>query len=250
MVIGLVTIEVIMVLWSYLAATYIDPGFPLVHLPLSEPIMVKGDGNARFCHKCKIAKPDRAHHCRSCGRCVLKMDHHCPWLSGCIGYRNQKAFVLFISYASVYAYTMLLFGAFAAPYLFAHASYDQALLSVQWAILLAFAGVFGTVLAWFAGWHIYLVLHNRTTIESMEITRYLTDRRIGSNAREQLKKYRNSSQHSLNNPFDVGKRRNFEQVFGPLGLKNLLPIPSANGDGHSFPINNEARLILSRLEDN
>ena len=42
------------------------------HLPLN----VLG---VRFCDKCKAIKPDRAHHCSVCGRCVLKMDHHCPW---------------------------------------------------------------------------------------------------------------------------------------------------------------------------
>ncbi|KAJ1567747.1 Palmitoyltransferase [Cladochytrium tenue] len=30
----------------------------------------------RFCGKCKSYKPPRSHHCSTCGRCVLKMDHH------------------------------------------------------------------------------------------------------------------------------------------------------------------------------
>ena len=29
------------------------------------------------CAKCKSIKPERAHHCSVCGRCVMKMDHHC-----------------------------------------------------------------------------------------------------------------------------------------------------------------------------
>ncbi|KMQ92419.1 palmitoyltransferase zdhhc2 [Lasius niger] len=36
-------------------------------------------GAMRFCEKCQLIKPDRAHHCSVCGTCVLKMDHHCPW---------------------------------------------------------------------------------------------------------------------------------------------------------------------------
>lgn len=50
---------------------------------LEEPVVnhqKKMDGTERFCRKCRILKPDRAHHCSNCGRCVLKMDHHCPWL--------------------------------------------------------------------------------------------------------------------------------------------------------------------------
>lgn len=32
------------------------------------------------CRKCLGPKPARAHHCSICGKCVLKMDHHCQFL--------------------------------------------------------------------------------------------------------------------------------------------------------------------------
>ncbi|KAK0410027.1 hypothetical protein QR680_004903 [Steinernema hermaphroditum] len=35
----------------------------------------------RYCYDCKLIKPDRARHCMSCGFCVLKFDHHCPWIN-------------------------------------------------------------------------------------------------------------------------------------------------------------------------
>lgn len=47
----------------------------------------------RFCKKCNCFKPPRAHHCRTCGRCVVKMDHHCPWINNCLGQNNQKFFI-------------------------------------------------------------------------------------------------------------------------------------------------------------
>lgn len=34
-------------------------------------------GWAKACQKCDNHKPARAHHCSICGRCVIKMDHHC-----------------------------------------------------------------------------------------------------------------------------------------------------------------------------
>lgn len=37
-------------------------------------ITAKRDGRPRFCQKCQYPKPDRAHHCSTCKRCVLKMD--------------------------------------------------------------------------------------------------------------------------------------------------------------------------------
>ena len=45
---------------------------------------------ARWCFKCQAPKPPRSHHCALCGKCVLKMDHHCPWINNCVGFYNRK----------------------------------------------------------------------------------------------------------------------------------------------------------------
>lgn len=65
-------------------------------------LQVKNTGEKRWCNKCDCEKPDRTHHCSSCGICVLRMDHHCSWLaSKCIGLRNHKAFFLFLCYTAL-----------------------------------------------------------------------------------------------------------------------------------------------------
>lgn len=55
----------------------------------------------RLCRRCKAFKPQRAHHCSVCRRCVIKMDHHCPWVNNCVGIGNHKYFLLFVFYTFV-----------------------------------------------------------------------------------------------------------------------------------------------------
>lgn len=53
----------------------------------------------RRCHKCNDNyKPPRAHHDSVTGRCIVKMDHYCPWVCNAVGALNHKFFVLFIFY--------------------------------------------------------------------------------------------------------------------------------------------------------
>ncbi|KLT45715.1 zf-DHHC-domain-containing protein, partial [Cutaneotrichosporon oleaginosum] len=150
------------------------------------PLMAKsGTGGPRWCRKCDAWKPDRCHHCRSCRQCVLKMDHHCPWLDNCVGYHNQKSFVLFTTYTCLLA----LYGGLEA----AHETFrffndpppdftpgpDAAQQWDEWEeihvafkpvalLLIAIMGVaFGLAVGGLAGYHWYLVLNNRTTLEDM-----------------------------------------------------------------------------------
>ena len=46
----------------------------------------------RYCNICKRDKPPRCHHCKLCGRCCLKFDHHCPVVGCWVGYYNYKYF--------------------------------------------------------------------------------------------------------------------------------------------------------------
>ncbi|EGG13166.1 uncharacterized protein MELLADRAFT_76255 [Melampsora larici-populina 98AG31] len=146
---------------------------PQKDLPGVDTLMCKSDGSKRFCRKCDLVKADRAHHCSSCKRCVLRMDHHCPWLGGrCVGLHNHKYFVLFLVWTSI---TAIICGFAALQGLTefvtvnSHLSEDQFRLApLNWAFLFLVGILFGLVLTGFGSYHLYLVSVNRTTIENME----------------------------------------------------------------------------------
>ncbi|XP_047194942.1 palmitoyltransferase ZDHHC23-A-like [Hippoglossus stenolepis] len=46
------------------------------------------------CSVCKTMRPPRAGHCRTCGSCVKRLDHHCVWINSCVGQANHCSFLL------------------------------------------------------------------------------------------------------------------------------------------------------------
>jgi len=202
----------------------------------------------KSCRKCGRWKPPRAHHCSVCNRCVLKMDHHCPWINNCVGWRNYRHFCLFMLYlASTCVYAVIVFiGALVlhsekrpasdrwSSLFFATAneimeqlmtdSDDSGHQCIMMSVMLA--AVIFFALCCLGGMHVFLLLTNQTTIEFQMnmITR--------QEARSRGVYWRN--------PYDLGRRRNFEQVFGPnpfCRFRWLLPYIAKppEGDGTVFP---------------
>ncbi|CAL1527464.1 unnamed protein product [Lymnaea stagnalis] len=85
-------------LFNYFAACIRGPGFVPMKWRPKNPEHVK---YLQFCEACEGYKAPRSHHCRKCGRCVMKMDHHCPWINTCCGHFNHGNFCWFLLFAPI-----------------------------------------------------------------------------------------------------------------------------------------------------
>ncbi|CAI5501462.1 unnamed protein product [Closterium sp. Naga37s-1] len=166
--------------------------------------MGSGAVEIRRCKRCLQFKPPRAHHCSVCGRCILKMDHHCVWVINCVGAKNYKQFLLFLFYTFVETamVAVVLLPHFIDFFTTPPSASDDAtkLATVFLSFVLNIA--FAVSLLGFLIMHVSLVLGNTTTIEAFE--------KRGSH------RWR----------YDLGRRRNFEQVFGMDRRYWFLPMYS------------------------
>ncbi|KAJ4704649.1 S-acyltransferase [Melia azedarach] len=218
----------LMCVFNYAVAIFRDPGrVPPDYMPdveddqnLMHEIKRKG-GDLRYCQKCSHHKPPRAHHCRVCKRCVLRMDHHCIWISNCVGHANYKVFFIFVLYAVVACiYSLVLLvgsltndalddeqqsgGSFRTAYVI------SGLLLVPLSIALSVL----------LGWHIYLILQNKTTIEYHEGVRALWLAEKGGTV--------------YKHPYDLGVYENLTAALGPNIFSWVCPTSNHIGSGLHF----------------
>ncbi|VEN36693.1 unnamed protein product [Callosobruchus maculatus] len=164
-------------------------------------------GMLRFCSICLQFKPDRAHHCSHCGVCLLKMDHHCPWIANCVGLHNQKAFILTVLYTVLYC---SFYVGTTMPFILAYFNGHTDFTTVPIMVGFAIAGLLGTMAAIFYLYHCSLVFRNETTLEEMQ---------------------RKVLFIQTSRTYNLGFRKNFIQVFGRKWYKWFLPIYTSEGDG-------------------
>ncbi|GAA99658.1 uncharacterized protein L969DRAFT_94107 [Mixia osmundae IAM 14324] len=220
--------------------------------------MAKADGSRRYCRKCRLHKPDRAHHCRITGACILKMDHYCPFVFCTIGHRNYKAFILFLGYTSFLGITTAIStGLRLLQYAEDATALDYELTSVNWALLLLIAAMFSLIIVAFTAHHLYMISKNRTTIENVERTNRLRLDESSSEARrwrddnmltrDERRKLRKAAAKA--NIYDLGAKENFKQVFGPWSWRCFDPRVPTPGDGLHFPVNHEHHARLQSLTE-
>ena len=75
----------------------------------------------KICSTCNIIRPLRTAHCGTCDNCVLKLDHHCPWIGTCVGKRNYHYFFFFLIFLNL---TQIFVGIFSIVYIGTKIAYD------------------------------------------------------------------------------------------------------------------------------
>lgn len=135
----------------------------------------------KWCSTCKIVRPPRASHCSDCDNCVLRFDHHCPFINNCVGQRNYLFFVSFVTSVCCLALMvipMLLFviSRNSEAHKDTPVELDSSALAIGVLITVAAAAGFAgllVILLW--GYHVFLICTGLTTKEHWKGTGHSSD---------------------------------------------------------------------------
>lgn len=127
------------------------------------------DDYTSHCSICRINQPLRSTHCKKCGRCVIRRDHHCPWLGTCVGRQNHFFFVVYLFFDTI---VFFLFVKQTYPLTkLNNSNFFVWLMTSFLGAVLCFFGVFGFLQTLcLLPFHIFLILTNKTTWESLKST--------------------------------------------------------------------------------
>jgi len=213
-------------------------------VPSASPVLLP---EYRYCFRDELVKPFRAHHCRACGTCVLKYDHHCPWVGQCVGARNHKFFVNFVFWATIFCIWIL---ATLLVFVVKDGLKSDSNLDPQKIVTIVLAGVFTLfTLAIFMS-HVNWISLNQTTVENY-VFMSIRDRETTILA-EMFPWYRFIAKRRTQQQWDadwgrIGKegniwwlgsrRENWEAVMGRNVWWWFLPIGHSVSDGMTYPVN-------------
>jgi palmitoyltransferase len=118
-------------------------------------------------------KPERTHHCSICKVCILKFDHHCPWLNQCVGTGNERYFVLFMVWLSIGCFVVMGSGWPVVLECISFKEWQHPYTPRIFPLLTyALCAIMGFALAVMAVWQILIVGWGETSVENSDNTHY------------------------------------------------------------------------------
>lgn len=165
---------------SFFRASFADPG--RVHKSWYSAAPYNADWT--WCKICCIKRPNRAHHCRRCGHCTTRMDHHCPWINNCVGEKNHYLFIQLVFYAFIMSMVTLVLCMLHIYYIPPCQSCDPFSFTVTYNKILTRVMVIMSMMMTFAGCGLFFTHHislhfDFTTIEWIELIQEIQKKKSG-----------------------------------------------------------------------
>lgn len=231
------------VFFNYWMAVGTSPGYVTPDVAARAVEAARREGRPlstlRTCQTCKLVKPPRTHHCSISGKCVLKMDHFCPWINGAVGYYNQRYFYSFLVYLLIGTlYSLLLISRVCYFHTELEAfRFDKVCSQTRVFFTLVLVIVIFAAMLFFVGWNTHVVATNQTAIEVQINREYSSYGSSNNNPKQQQVSGPNNNSGLINrgsaavtlwrNPYDIGRWNNFVEVFGgdwSLGFPSVMEV--------------------------
>ena len=141
----------------------------------------------KYCYTCHIIRDIRTFHCDRCGLCIEKHDHHCGYLSNCVGVNNYRKFFIFINISFIHI-LIIIYSCLNFTYNF----FGKVDINYEWIvifiiIIMIFGGIFEMFIFWMIISHIITIVKNKTTREFIKHKDYrVYDRGCKKNCYEAL----------------------------------------------------------------
>jgi hypothetical protein len=175
------------------------------------------------CVFCNSKKFTRSSHCRTCNKCILLRDHHCPYIAGCVGYNNIQYFLNFLFWGD---FGMIFYVISFIKFQFFSQVRDVIIIPNTLRIILYFDFIFtlffvmnimGIISKLFMN-----IYNNRTQLENMRtaIVEYYCP--ICPRCVKDFRRYNIEPQPNL---YNIGFLANLYYIIGPTPFHFIFPLP-------------------------
>jgi len=133
---------------------------------------------SKYCYSCMTWKLGYSgvKHCAICDRCLIKFDHHCPWISNCVGIHNRNWLLAWIG--TLLLLNTLLCVAFTRTLFFSHTIVEETLSkALAYKVIPSFLGLALIAFSVFAS--IVLFQQLRALYYNSTLSQYITAMKYG-----------------------------------------------------------------------